>query len=208
MQGQAKTTPSGKPDLRERRRLRTIETIREAATTLVASHGLENVTADMIAEAAGISLRTFFNYFTYKEEALIPPPLGFPAAAAAAFVEARGPILEDLIALLDERLAEIEPERANIRIIMEMSDAHPRLQSVREHTFRQYEAEFRALLGQRFGLPPEHETPTLMAAVISASFRVSMHRWVGNDSSSMNTELYATLSQLTTLFSKPLPETE
>jgi AcrR family transcriptional regulator len=208
MQRPANTTPTEKPDLRERRRLRTIETIRKAAITLVASNGLDNVTADMIAEEAGISLRTFFNYFTYKEEALIPPPLGFPAAAAATFVQARGPILEDLIALLEERLAEIEPERANIRVIMEMSDDHPRLQSVREHTFRQYESEFRALLGQRLGLPPEHETPTLMAAVISASFRVSMHRWVRNDLSSMNAELRATLSLLPTLFSAAPPATK
>ncbi len=200
MQKTTLSSPPTKPDLRERRRLRTIENIREAAIALVARHGLEHVTADMIAEAAGISLRTFFNYFAYKEEALIPPPLGFPSDAAAAFVASRGPILEDLVALLEVRLKEIEPERANIGIIMEMSEDHPRLQSVRERTFRQYETEFRALLGQRFRLPPEHQTPTLMAAVISAGFRVAMCRWVDQKNSSMIEALRETLSVLPTLF--------
>ncbi len=202
MPGNTIPVPSKKPDLRERRRLRTMETIRGAAIALVARYGLDHVTADMIADEAGISLRTFFNYFTFKEEALIPPPLGFPKEAAAAFVSARGPILDNLIALLEERLTEIEPERANIRVIMEMSDAHPRLQSVRERTFRQYEVEFCALLGQRLGLPPEHQTPTLMAAMISTSFRVAMCCWIEDDNSSMIEALRNTLSHLPTLFSE------
>jgi len=201
MEEQPNTTPAAKPDLRARRRARTIETIRKEAMALVTQHGLDHVTAEMIAEAAGISLRTFFNYFTYKEETLIPPPLGFPAESAAAFVSGTGPILEDLVHLLEERLIELEPERKNIRVIMGMSESHPRLQSVREHTFRQYETEFRALLGKRLSLAPNHHTPTLMASVISASFRVAMCRWVEKDSNSVIDELRATLTQLPVLFS-------
>ncbi len=189
-----------KPDLRSRRRLRTMQSIRKAAMSLVSKHGLDKVTAEMVAEESGISLRTFFNYFTYKEEALIPPPLGFEPAAAETFVSATGPILEDLVLLLQDRLARLEPERENIRVIMEMSGSHPRLQSVRERTFRQYEAEFRGLLGRRLGLPSEHPTPTLMAAVVSASFRVAMHRWVLDDSITILEALCSTLSSLPNLF--------
>ncbi|MBL4751046.1 MAG: TetR family transcriptional regulator [Amylibacter sp.] len=177
-----------------------METIRKVATALVTTHGLDHVTTEMIAEEAGISLRTFFNYFTYKEEALIPPSLGFPPKAVAAFVSGKGLIPEDLVLLLEERLAEMELERKNIRVIMGLSDAHPRLQSVREHIFRQYEAEFRALLGQRLGLAPDHHRPTLMAAVISTSFRVAMCRWIEGDSHSMIAALRTTLATLPTLF--------
>jgi len=205
MEESTSSNQAAKPDLRARRRLRTMETIREGAMTLVTRHGLDHVTTEMIAEEAGISLRTFFNYFTYKEETLIPPPLGFPPESATAFVSGTGTILEDLVLLLEERLIEIEPERGNIRVIMGMSDTHPRLQSVREHTFRQYEAEFRVLLGHRLGLPSEHQTPTLMAAMISASFRVAMCCWVEKDDNSMIAELRTTLSQLPTLFGETQP---
>jgi len=181
-----------------------METIRRAATALVLEHGLDHVTVEMIAEEAGISLRTFFNYFAYKEETLIPPPLGFPPEAAERFISGRGPLLTDLEYLLGERLAEMEPDRAAIRTIMTIADAHPRLQSVREYTFRQYEAEFRTLLGCRLDLPPDHQTPTLMAAVISASFRVAMCRWIEEESCSMAETLRNVMSHLPTLFGDAL----
>lgn len=200
MRGKIKNAVPGKPNLQERRRLLTIETIRNAAITLVVKHGLENVTIEMIAEAAGISPRTFFNYFTYKEEALIPPPFSFSSEATSAFISASGPLLDDLIMLLEERLAEKGPERAIIQVIMDMSNAHPRLQSVRESALLQIETEFQVLFGLRLGLPPEHQTSTLMAAVISASIRVALCRWIENDSSSMLEILSATLSNLPTLF--------
>ncbi len=75
-----------------------------------------------------------------------------------------------------------------------------RLQSARERTFRQYESEFRALLGRRLGLSPDHGTPELMAAIISASFRVAMCRWTADDNSTMIGELRATLTHLPDLF--------
>ncbi len=181
-----------------------METIRKSATALVIEHGLDHVTAEMIAEKAGISLRTFFNYFAYKEETLIPPPLGFPPEAAERFISGRGPLLTDLVELLGERLAEMEPDRATIRTIMTIADEHPRLQSVREHTFRQYEAEFRTLLGRRLDLAPDHQTPTLMAAVISASFRVAMCRWIEEESSSMTETLRNVMSHLPALFGDAL----
>lgn len=191
---------SKKPDLRERRKHRTMETIRDASMELVIAHGLDNVTTEMIAEAAGISLRTFFNYFAYKEEALIPPPLGFPPEAAARFIAGTAPILEDLLGLLDERLVELERDRRNIRAIMAIADAHPRLLAVRERTFRQYEAEFRNLLGKRLKAPPAHETPTLMAALISATFRVAMCRWVEEDNGKIRDIFEQTISALPALF--------
>lgn len=42
-----------------------------AAVALVAEHGLAAVTTDMIAEAAGVSARTFFNYWASKDEAVL-----------------------------------------------------------------------------------------------------------------------------------------
>jgi AcrR family transcriptional regulator len=58
-------------NLRERKKRDTHLALSEAAQELVHRHGLERVTIDDIADAAGVSVRTFFNYFPCKEEAVV-----------------------------------------------------------------------------------------------------------------------------------------
>ncbi len=187
-------------DLRGRRRKRTTDTIRKAAIALVSEHGLENVTVEMIAEAAGISLRSFFNYFGYKEEALIPPPLGFSQAAAAAFVAGKGPLLDDLMDLVADQLEQLCPDRRELGIIMQLADESPRLMAVREHTFARYEAEFRALVARRLGLGDEDRVPWLIAAVLGGAFKVAMQRWLQTPETTLAEEFRQTLGVLPGLF--------
>ncbi|HZA12420.1 TetR/AcrR family transcriptional regulator [Mycobacterium sp.] len=56
--------------LRERKKLDTRRALSDAAVELAFERGLENVTRDAIAARAGVSLRTFNNYFTGKYEAI------------------------------------------------------------------------------------------------------------------------------------------
>jgi len=56
--------------LRERKRARTRQALSDAAWRLVEEHGIENVTADAIAEGADVSRSTFFRYFGSKEAVL------------------------------------------------------------------------------------------------------------------------------------------
>jgi AcrR family transcriptional regulator len=56
--------------LRERKKADTRRAISDAALNLAFERGLENVTRDDIASLAGVSLRTFNNYFNGKYEAL------------------------------------------------------------------------------------------------------------------------------------------
>jgi AcrR family transcriptional regulator len=68
------------PGRRERKKRATTAAIREAALRLAVRHGVENVTVEQIANHADIHLRTFFNHFSCKEEAVV--------ATAAAGAEA------------------------------------------------------------------------------------------------------------------------
>lgn len=57
--------------LREIKRRETRFALESATIDLVLEVGLENVTVEQIAERAHVSPRTFFNYFSSKEEALL-----------------------------------------------------------------------------------------------------------------------------------------
>ncbi|WP_349828516.1 TetR/AcrR family transcriptional regulator [Brevibacterium litoralis] len=93
--------------LRERKTRRTRRAIHVATVELALEHGLESVTVAQIAEAAGVSSRTFFNYFASKEDAIV----GFTTDRAldedqvTAFIEApprEGSLSEDIAHLLHE----------------------------------------------------------------------------------------------------------
>ncbi|OBK23850.1 TetR/AcrR family transcriptional regulator [Mycobacterium asiaticum] len=56
--------------LRERKKADTRRALSDAALRLAFDHGLENITREDIANLAGVSLRTFTNYFAGKYEAL------------------------------------------------------------------------------------------------------------------------------------------
>ncbi|WP_062072521.1 TetR/AcrR family transcriptional regulator [Demequina sediminicola] len=59
------------PGLRQRQREQTWQDLHMAAVELARKHGLEGATIDAIAERAGVSRRTFFNYYPSKEDAIL-----------------------------------------------------------------------------------------------------------------------------------------
>ncbi len=58
---------------RERNQVRTWSALRSAAVELIERHGYDAVTVEAIAEAAGVSKRTFFNYFASKDAVIFDP---------------------------------------------------------------------------------------------------------------------------------------
>ena len=64
-------TVSAEPGLRERKKNATRQALHEAALRLAIEHGADQVTVEAIADDAGVSRRTFSNYFANKEQALL-----------------------------------------------------------------------------------------------------------------------------------------
>ncbi len=60
----------GLPSLRDRKRERTRRDLAHAAYTIVRDGGVDAVTAEAVADRAGVSRRTFFNYFPSVESVL------------------------------------------------------------------------------------------------------------------------------------------
>ena len=65
------TTGEPTPGLRERTRRAVHREIAEAGMALFLDQGFEETTVDQIAEAAGISRRSFFRYFATKEDVVL-----------------------------------------------------------------------------------------------------------------------------------------
>lgn len=63
---------NGSPGLLQRRKNKTRQALIDAATQLFASRGYENTTVEQIARTAGVSRRTFFRYFKYKDLVAFP----------------------------------------------------------------------------------------------------------------------------------------
>jgi AcrR family transcriptional regulator len=79
--------PAKKEGLRERKRRETLQRIAEVGLKLFSEQGYEATTLEAIAEAAGISPRTFFYYFKTKDEVLqFWQSSGFAEAVAPAIL--------------------------------------------------------------------------------------------------------------------------
>ncbi|MFB2597656.1 TetR/AcrR family transcriptional regulator [Herbiconiux sp. P17] len=67
----ATTATDERPSLRERKKVETRTAIHEAALRLVAENGAGQASVDAICSEAGVSSRTFFNYFPSKVSAIV-----------------------------------------------------------------------------------------------------------------------------------------
>lgn len=85
--GMADETVSGAAvGRREQKKHKTRVNLHLAALSLVNANGLDSVTTDQIAARAGVSPRTFFNYFPTKEQAILGFPADFPDRLVEAFL--------------------------------------------------------------------------------------------------------------------------
>ncbi|MGA5143792.1 TetR/AcrR family transcriptional regulator [Streptomyces griseoincarnatus] len=97
--------------LRERKKRATRAALAEAAVRLAAEHGADQVTVEAISAAAGVSVRTFFNYFDSRDDAFVVVDADASKRVRQAFLAAP-PELPPLEALREALAAELrEAER-------------------------------------------------------------------------------------------------
>lgn len=153
----------------ETRRFKTAKKIQAAAIELAVRDGLPNVTTEAIARHAGISTRTFFNYYPYKEAALMGPPPDYPPEASDIFVAGKGRLIDDLGLLIEAHLARYLNERELIGAMLALSDKDPKLEALRNSAMLARRAQMRALLHRRMPGSDERVIEILAAAIIAAT---------------------------------------
>ncbi|WP_246846579.1 TetR family transcriptional regulator [Humibacter ginsenosidimutans] len=95
------TGAAASESLRERKKRETRERLRVAANELVAAKGIADTTVEEICAAAGVSPRTFFNYFPSKNAAILGLPDGsIPDRDREAFLNGSASLIDDLVELV------------------------------------------------------------------------------------------------------------
>ncbi|MER6791864.1 TetR/AcrR family transcriptional regulator [Amycolatopsis mediterranei] len=167
--------------LRSRRRRETEREIHLAALHLARAHGFDKVTVEMISAEAGVSPRTFFNYFPNKDAAIVQGPAELSEELAAEFVSA-GPapakqVLTELTRLLTRDFSEHPPQREEVHAAFELAREHPQVLAVLLARFDAFAVHIADLVGRRLGEEAGDEVPALMAAIALAAVRQGLDRW-------------------------------
>lgn len=169
--------------LRERKKAATKVALGDAAWSLCVEHGYDRVTVEQIARTAGVSLRTFFNYFSSKEEAVMA---GDTLAAEVLVREfAARPLSEPVLVALREALHTVYPSHIDLDRLRGLRELrrHPALLP---HVFAAYSAreqELAAAIAARCGVDPaEDPYPAVTASVILASLRAVVQWWLDTPS--------------------------
>lgn len=116
--------------LRERNRKEAWLAIHTAAAEMALEHGLAGTTVEMIAGAAGVSRRTFFNYFSTKENAVLgvgDPTL--PEDAAERLATTGRSLLEETVQLISEIVRSAAPAPESTRQLLPLLQDSPELKT-------------------------------------------------------------------------------
>jgi AcrR family transcriptional regulator len=171
--------------LRERKKLDTRRALSDAALDLAFEHGLENITREDIADRAGVSLRTFSNYFTGKHEALAyrlterirrslavlrgrPSDEPLWTAISAAVLEP----------LVSEGADGLVPTRQQLAEVRKLVLAPETRVAISNDVF----ADWVSAIAERTGTDPVHDLyPRLVAAVVRAVIEAATDAYLAAD---------------------------
>jgi AcrR family transcriptional regulator len=166
---------------RSRHKQATALALRSAAVRLMADRGYEATSTDEIARAAGVSPRTFFNYFPTKESAVVHAPQAITDDLAAEFIakgKARHPVVvTDLIGLLVEHIGEQHPSRRDFEGINAVAREHPTVLAAMLSTFEDFTEQIADIVARRLGMLADEEVPQMIAGLAIITVRTGMDQW-------------------------------
>ena len=140
------------------RRDQTARRITFCAQSLAVQQGYDHFTLDELAEQAGVSRRTLFNYFPGKLDAVLGARPGLPTEAVERFVAGgpQGEILGDLGELVCALLTVWGPlTREQWATMRDCLIANPRVFNAAIERFDDIAKTMTELVEQRSGLPRE-----------------------------------------------------
>lgn len=169
--------------LREQKRAVVRQALSRAALQLVLQRGLEDVLVADIATAAGVSPRTFNNYFSSKEEAVVAPAFDRMANVLAAFRErpTSEPLWESVTAAIVAQFPEAGREDGDtVRHVRLISDS-PGLWAEQLKVYVAIERLLARAIAERLGVHDDELFPHLVAAAAISASRVAFEHCLAAD---------------------------
>lgn len=195
MPSSAKVCGVARLTLNERRKAATRLEIAEIALGLFVRDGYGRVTAELIAEEAGVSLRTFYRYFSTKDEVLGP----IVEERVGRFVDALAdrPAEENLAVGVQRAIELVTSEQrstasSQMPVAQVFADA-PALHARWLQNLRQIEQSLVPVVHQRLGSAYSEQQAQVTAAVIITALRLGFERSVADGS---NAPLVETLGEV------------
>lgn len=157
-------------DQKKERRNRIVRLlIHEKALELAQDRPAAAITAEDIAEAAGISRRTFFNYCPTKNHAFIPDISDTDPQALADFCEDQSiSFLEAIERLLIARHRDRAPHRSRIKQAQNIWKANPELQRLAGESIKGLTEQFQSAVAKRIGISEEEPQTYALAMTMVA----------------------------------------
>jgi len=171
--------------LREQKKALTRATLEATALERFLAEGYEPVRLEDLCAECLVSTRTFFRYFTSKEDLVLGRLRSHLDLATELFARqpASGPLLVSLRAVITETVADYaaDPDRELVRL--RLVTTTPVLDAALGRVFAGFERLVRRFAAERTKREKDARAPRLVAAATVAAFRVGLEMWVASEAS-------------------------
>lgn len=194
-------TVSETPSRRDLNRERTRVALLDAVISVIETDGIEALSADLVADAAGVSRRTFFNYFAGVDAAVAACAQEVLGQIAAALNSrpADEPIVDSVVAAV-EQVITVDVLRASAQIwrVADESPAARRfaLEAVATHNDELAHAWGRERLA-RDGIEPDPLRESVVMATIQVAFDEARRLWLRQQTGPVDADALAEFRALT-----------
>lgn len=192
--------------LRARKKRARLEAFVDATHRLAAGQGLDRVTVEAICAEVGVSVRTFFNYFESKDDAVLGMEhWRLDPAAADAFATGgpTGDLLADMQALTASALDHPPLGKERMERAFELAKGHPELM-LRAYTHVQgLHDEIGALVRRRLGDAADESAVALVGTLLLGLAHATFVRWdSAGAAGDVQDHLPSVVADLTAIFSR------
>ncbi|MEU6133206.1 helix-turn-helix domain-containing protein [Saccharopolyspora sp. NPDC047091] len=165
------------PGLRERKKQATREALRAAALRLAVEHGPDQVRVEDIAEAAGVSPRTYNNYFASREQAIASAVTADRESRIAAAVVDRPAGVRLADAVTDAVVQQCAGTGEHDRDALLLITTRPALRGAFLGATTDIERPLAAAIAER-SPGTEALTARVLAASVAAAVRIALENWL------------------------------
>ena len=176
----AVSSPPDALDGRERKKRATRRALRTAALDLAMERGLAAVHINEIAARAGVSTRTFFNYFDTKEDAALVDLPGIEEQELQQLTRSSSDegLWAEITSLFADAADRTTHGVTELPRLLQLHDRNPSLVTRQLGHFRQFEEMLAEAVLARLGDGPSARMEAeLIAGAAMAAGRVGVHRW-------------------------------